>query len=313
VTTTLVVETLIEVEKNVVHILSAGFVSGMVVTAVLNPYDRALFLSVRAKRPFLARANWTTPFHGVWQTLVSRSLSTGLYFPLEELGERGAARVFGLDASSAATAAVAGNFAGACNALLLSPLAAVKYRSWGSIEAADATERRSVVAAALATHRRGGLVAFFTGFNATVARDMTFGCVFALARRQVRRALDATGLVPDGAATCGSSSSSTRSNATRGLSCFVADAAAAGAAAIVSGPLNYARNRQFAHISKDDVAMPSVRDCLAHFAGELARRPTLYAQAKYAQTRLMVGWGTLRVAAGMALSALCYDLLNKPS
>ncbi|KAJ8607124.1 hypothetical protein CTAYLR_009158 [Chrysophaeum taylorii] len=256
----------------------------MVVTAVLNPYDRALFLSVCTKRRFLSPLNWTTPFHGVGQTIVSRSLSTGLYFPLEEVG-RTVAHEAGLPDGSAACSIVAGNFAGAVNALLLSPLAAVKYRSWGDL---SNPENKSVAQAAVATYERGGLRAFFTGFSATVARDMAFGAVFAWLRRELRRQFLHT---------------DTRAGA------FAADAVAAGCAAIVSSPFNYARNRQFAKQAADHHPVPTVLQSLAYFWIQFQARPTPYARLKYAQTRLMIGWGTLRVAGGMGLGQLVYAAL----
>lgn len=271
------------------HILSAGFMSGMVVTAVLNPYDRALFLSVRAKRPFLSAANWKHPWHGVGQTLLARSLSTGLYFPLEEVG-RTAAHSAGLEDGSVACSLVAGNFAGAVNALLLSPLAAVKYRSWGEQQLPE-NGQPSVVKAAIATYRRGGVAAFFTGFQATVCRDMTFGAVFALLRREVRKALF------------------DNPNCETPTGCFIADAIAAGSAAVVSGPFNYARNRQFSHHSTDNLTVPSISDSLRWFLTHLRERRTLYLKIRYAQTRLMIGWGTLRVGLGMGLGALIYNAL----
>lgn len=269
------------------HILSAGFASGMVVTALLNPYDRALFLSVQAKRPFLKAANWTNPWNGVGQTLVSRSLSTGLYFPLEEVG-RTAAHEVGLTDGSATSSFVAGNFAGAINALLLSPLAAVKYRSWG--ESTQLEKPPSIVGAAVATYRRGGLPAFFTGFNATIARDMTFGAVFALLRREWRKLLYES------------------SECETPLGCFFADAAAAGCAAICSGPMNYARNRQFA-LHSTDLRVPTVLETLQYFLTGLRQRSTTYERLRYAQTRLMIGWGTLRVMSGMGLGAFIYQAL----
>ena len=61
----------------------AGLGAGLSVTTAFNPYDRALYLSVAHARPFVAAANWTTPYQAWTQTLASRALSAGLYFPLE--------------------------------------------------------------------------------------------------------------------------------------------------------------------------------------------------------------------------------------
>jgi len=224
----------------------------------------------------------------VGQTVVSRSLSTGLYFPLEELG-RSAATAIGLGDGTAASSVLAGNIAGAANALVVSPLAAVKYRSWG--DQLPPNGPPSVYAAAVATWRKGGVAAFFTGFHATICRDMTFGAVFTLARSKARSALygDPSCASPGG--------------------CFLADAIAAGCAAVVSGPFNYARNRQFAHHATDDLRVPTISESLHYFWTNLQERPTCYDRLRYAQTRLMIGWGTLRVAGGMGLGAFVYSVL----
>ncbi len=57
--------------------LVAGTTVGALQAVLFNPWDRALYLSVKEKRPFLHRANFTQPFQGcvlprpfcVWLTL----------------------------------------------------------------------------------------------------------------------------------------------------------------------------------------------------------------------------------------------------
>jgi hypothetical protein len=70
--------------KNEKKIL-CGLTSGLVQAFVFNPWDRALYLSVKNDIKFLSINNFKHPFSGVFQTLGSRIISNGLYFPLEEI------------------------------------------------------------------------------------------------------------------------------------------------------------------------------------------------------------------------------------
>ena len=51
----------------------SGFCSGVVNAGLFNPYDRALYLSVKHKRPFLSGSNFQRPFQGFLQTVVRLS------------------------------------------------------------------------------------------------------------------------------------------------------------------------------------------------------------------------------------------------
>ena len=59
--------------------------AGLLVSAIFNPYDRALFLSSVHARPFFDNRNWGggKSFAGLLPSLMQRSISYGLYFPLE--------------------------------------------------------------------------------------------------------------------------------------------------------------------------------------------------------------------------------------
>lgn len=64
--------------------LCGGISIGMFVALLLNPWDRALYCSVTNVRPFIDWRNFSRPFEGVGQSLFQRSISHGLYFPLEK-------------------------------------------------------------------------------------------------------------------------------------------------------------------------------------------------------------------------------------
>eukprot|EP00658_Telonema_sp_P-2_P048286 TRINITY_DN36733_c0_g1_i1.p1 TRINITY_DN36733_c0_g1~~TRINITY_DN36733_c0_g1_i1.p1 ORF type:complete len:405 (+),score=56.81 TRINITY_DN36733_c0_g1_i1:71-1216(+) len=146
--------------------LGIGVVSGCVVTCLLNPWDRALFLSVAHRRPFLNRANFERPYQGIWQTFFQRSLSSGLYFALED----NMRLVFSSNL-------LAGISAGVVCGSVLSPLALMKYQLWGHPD-----ESRSIPRQFRSNLRHGGPAVFFRGLPATCIRDMLFGAVFTSLR-----------------------------------------------------------------------------------------------------------------------------------
>ena len=82
---------------------------------------------------------------------------------------------------------------------------------------------------------------------------------------------------------------------------FGCDFAAAGAATAITGPLNYARNRQFS--AKLTEAMPSTMTAVRGLLLEAASQPTWRQGAGLFLMRTNVGWGTLRVAGGMAVTS----------
>ena len=115
---------------------------------LFNPWDRALYLSVKERRPFLHHENWRQPYQGFLQAIVVRTLSAGLYFPLEDMFLPIVSKTFGASSSSNIddsddlqiegkythnflSVFIAGNIAGALNGVILNPINAIKYHTWG--------------------------------------------------------------------------------------------------------------------------------------------------------------------------------------
>ncbi|EPR56595.1 mitochondrial carrier superfamily protein [Toxoplasma gondii GAB2-2007-GAL-DOM2] len=65
--------------------ISCGILTGAVSSTLFTPFDRALYLSVTARRPIFDRRNWLRPYQGVLNTFTSRAINTGLYYPLESI------------------------------------------------------------------------------------------------------------------------------------------------------------------------------------------------------------------------------------
>jgi hypothetical protein len=202
------VEERVVVSKPIV-LFASGFAAGIAVTGLLNPVDRALFLSVSERRAFLHPANWRQPFQGLGQSVIGRAVATGFWFPLERLALSSLQKQPWADSSPMLVAAASGQIAGVANAVLLSPLAFVKYQTWGSPPGKRSFGRTANqiyrVAFDSCTVSLGGaspyarplvprceisaLSVFFRGLPATVLRDAAFGTATRHTQRPPARAL----------------------------------------------------------------------------------------------------------------------------
>ena len=110
-------------------LLNCGIISGLAQAAVFNPWDRALYLSVMYHRPFLRSENFVNPMAGVMQTIMQRAISSGLYFPLEDIFTQSINNRVkdAQDPNHQRTVRfVAGLLAGSVNGLLMNPFSSVK-------------------------------------------------------------------------------------------------------------------------------------------------------------------------------------------
>lgn len=231
------------------------------------------------KRHFLNWKNFQNPYHGVTQTLVQRSLSTGLYFPLEDIFiHLLSSRMKDFSLTDNRVHILSGNFAGLINGLFLNPLSYIKYQCWGRNNASFFNQATQM-------YLNGGPTVFFRGTVATCFRDAIFGASYAFLRNFQ--------FYPASA-----SVSSDKS--------IFQDMAAAGIGTILSSPLNYIRNIQFhRHSAKQ---CPTMRIVILKLGFELYREKTYFKRLKMLQHRFRIGWGTLRVAVGMGLGAKLYSL-----
>lgn len=161
--------------------------------------------------------------------------------------------------------------AGSLNGALLNPLAAIKYHQWGM--GAEHTFRQAVVHA----WRLGGIAPFFKGMTATVTRDAVFGCGYEVGRQYFNRILP------------GREDDARRQ--------FASNMLAAALATGVSSPFNYVRSIQYA--TPPDQTPRRAWPQLLRLWQHAKQQPSTL---QYLGQRLRIGWGTLRVAVGMALS-----------
>ena len=157
-----------ELAQHVSGIVGCGFCAGLVTAGVLNPWDRALYLSVKDRRRFFHPANWRSPYQGLSQTIVQRAATSGLYFPLEQatselLQQRGV-----LAASPAARGWLTGCIVGTTNGVAFNWMAAIKYASWGLPE-----NKRSFRQTAQSMWCGGGIRPFVRGAQKTFPIEET--------------------------------------------------------------------------------------------------------------------------------------------
>lgn len=106
------------------YLMNCGFTSGLLQAFIFNPWDRALYLSVKLERPFLSWENFRNPMSGVFQTVLQRAISAGLYFPIEELSVEILESVTGVYNSVVLFSA--GTVAGVANGIIMNPFTRVK-------------------------------------------------------------------------------------------------------------------------------------------------------------------------------------------
>jgi len=322
------------VEANINFV--AGLVSGVVQAGLLNPWDRALYLSVVQHRPFIRCANFKDPYRGFWQSVVHRTLSGGTYFMLQaqmqtllahftstepEDGISTNANANPTTTSTNSTGSstvsseathkihmspelqhfIVGLGAGMTNGMLLNKLASVKYHAWNQREGI------SFWAAAKQMYKKGGYPVFFKGIVVTGLRDMTFGCVYEVMRVILRPHFEK--MVKQRTQLIKAKSTIEGKNATNHLFpislYFIANMISASIATVVSGPFNYARSMQYA--CKADEVTPSIMNVLKTLWQECHQQGSVWRGMSHLQQRLRVGWGTARVGVGMAIGQHVFD------
>lgn len=263
--------------------MSAGALSGLTQTFLFSPWDRALYLSMKDNVAFLDRRNWVEPFRGCTQALAHRTCTTGMWRPLLDVMLPPARRLVGPGQEPTARL-LAGNGAGVVNGLALNWISAAKYQMW--------TNEGNFWETVARMWRQGGVRPFVRGLTPTVGRDAVFGGVFMSCRHWLATVCLGD---PDGRADSGSRVGEVAVTVTAGAMATVA-----------SGPLNYARNMQYATPASEQSRTTAslIRELFAEAAVE--PRPV-----QFLTSRLRLGWGTMRVAVGMGVGFELYRFFQQ--
>ena len=277
----------------------SGTLAGIATAGLFNPVDRALYLSVINLKPFLHRANWARPFQGASNALLHRTVSGGLYFaaydllkvPVQKWALRRPLRHDDTTYDVLVTSFVTGTMAGFVNGVVLNPIAAVKYAAWGS------DTSKGLKSFAVSLWNQGGIRPFINGIVPTICRDMVFGGAYATLRFVFACKLGTmlhSGDYP---------------HVERSMVAPASQFAAAAIATTLSSPINYWRNMQFA--TKVGCQPVSLVKCMRELKSSIVDAPTTIDSVRQIGLKLRVGWGTVRVATGMAVGQQLYDYLSR--
>ena len=171
---------------------------------------------------------------------------------------------------------MAGTAAGMCNGMILNPISAVKYKTWGR------QVNRGMWNEVCSMFQQGGMRPFVNGFAPTILRDVAFGGVYTFLRLEAQY----QGLPSEYQ--------------------WTGNMVSAAIAAVVSGPFNLARNEQYA--TRSGAKAPTIAKVLLALLQEVKQLPTIYEKWHLLQSRLRIGYGTIRVAIGMAFGHHVYDV-----
>lgn len=264
--------------------VSSGLFTGVLCSGLFNPWDRALYLSVKNNTSFLSKENFKSPYQGFSQAIVQRAFTGSIYYVMQ--GEMNAYMkpyfLEQLGFSESLNQFAVGMIAGSASGALTNSISTVKYHIWGK-------ESFSFISTVMEMWSHGGSRAFLKGTMATIYRDMVFGCTYEVLRHTLRNQLPTKDLIP------------------KTYLDFIYNATAAGIATMLSGPFNYARTIQYA--TPPEVKTPTVTESLV----------TLWKQSKkcsehplrqlgFFQKQFKIGWGTARVATGMAIGQKLFDV-----
>ena len=257
----------------------AGLATGITTTGLYNPWDRAIYLSVKNQTSFLKELFSGNPYHGFSQAVVQRTFSGMLYFAFAgQIRSTLDGYPLTQNLSPEQKNFIIGTSAGVLNGFILNQLSVVKYHTWGN-------ENRRFIHSSREIITKGGVKTLFKGVGATITRDVTFGIVYEVLRFKCMR----LNLIANDEA--------------NQLFCNLTGA---GLATVVSGPFNFARNIKYS--IPPGVKPPSTFHCVYQLLFVNAfKTPN---PLSYLQARMRIGWGTARVAVGMATAQFLFDYVK---
>lgn len=270
----------LKVKQQVTVDITAGLFTGIFCSGLFNPWDRALYLSVKNNKPFLSIDNFRHPYQGFSQAIVQRAFLGSIYYIMQnELKCYLYPYLrYDLNASETFSQFCIGSSAGSISGLLTNGISAVKYHTWGQ-------ENRSFFSSAYEMWSSGGYKSFIKGTKATIGRDTIFGSIYEISRHLMQNKLI---------------------NYNESYLNFICNFIAAGLATVASGPLNYARTIQYATPPQENP--PTILKALKNVWNESKMYENhQLSRMSFFQQKFRMGWGTVRVGVGMAVGQHVFD------
>lgn len=256
-------------------IVAPAMLSGASQAILFNPIDRALYLRVIMRRNLFHIDNWAHPFQGFANAGLHRMLSAGGYLCWQEVAVRA---LGGRLQNEILERFLVGLIAGSIVGFSLNGLQFVKYRAWTEGSGSFISVTRKL-------HREAGFRIFLRGVNVSILRDAIFGLTYELLRGKRNR------------------DDPTQNYASHH---FLRDASAASVACWMSSPINYCRNIMYGVPPR---SCPLGVTPLLHnlFVESMKGGDTWVRRYNIMNSRLNLGWATLRVGIGVAVGQNLFE------
>uniref|UniRef100_A0A7S1KLY5 ADP,ATP carrier protein n=1 Tax=Percolomonas cosmopolitus TaxID=63605 RepID=A0A7S1KLY5_9EUKA len=290
-----------------------GIASGTITALLFNPWDRALYLSVISQRSFFSIENWKNPFVGSSQSMVIRTISGSMFFPLKEWFDEKIilfAQQREMKQNDMWVSFLSGNMAGAVNGVALNSINAVKYHTWST--------KKGFFGTIAYMYRKGGITPFLRGQSATVVRDTVFGGVYAIVKhagestlQDYQRFFNPDVHEPEEEERytfIDRILQAAVDEKQEALSKFAIAFFAATVGTIISAPLNYTRNLMFG--TKPGERIPTSSEILRDLWRD-SKNQNQMNKLRYISMRFRLGAATTRVGCGMAVGQRIYDTTKK--
>lgn len=255
-------------QKEELSSVGPAAISGAIQAVLFNPVDRALYLRVHHRRAFFHPENWTHPFQGFGNAALYRTISAGSYWFWQDHSRYQLSHYFpDLETHPAFKQFLVGVMAGAANAMALNQLQIIKFHTWARNSEFSST--------AIQMYKDAGMRIFFRGVTVSISRDVAFGIAYEMLRmphrtKQYGERVEFAG------------------------NCFAATVASIG-----SAPFNYCRTIVYGSPASS-CPLPSYQ-LLFLLSRETTNQHGWMNRFHYLNSRLNVGWGSVRVGVGMAV------------
>jgi hypothetical protein len=250
-----------------------GILSGIINVTIFNPFDRALNLATKNHTSIFLPEYWKpyVMYQGMHHGIIQRTISYGLWYPIVEIVKIRFDKIKYKN-NYIDTQVLASMCASGLIGLLTSPVSATKQQYWNN------DQKQEMFKFIKEMYKKGGFYAFVRGTTVTIKRDMLFGLIFGYL-------------------------SFTHNKEKK----IWIDAPFATLATVASSPFNYIRVMKYktecnVHIS----SLLILKDLIKIVKKEC--KLSLPKQIIYTfHHKFNVGWGSMRVGCGMALSRQLYE------
>lgn len=268
-----------------------GVVSGTITAFIFNPWDKALYLSVINQRALFTKQNWIHPFIGSGQSMIIRTISGSMFFPLKEYFDdkiHTISKLNNWNLNQSTISFLSGNFAGMVNGFTLNSINAIKYHTWN--------ERKSFIETLKYMYKKGGLTPFLRGKSATIIRDTIFGGTYSLIKNYLEHLFANKEL--------NTKFGLNYKNKIESINQLLIPFIAASIGTAISSPLNYTRNHMYG--TKPGDRIPTSNEILKELWRDACNQQEMN-RIRYISMRFRLGAATTRVGCGMAFGQFVYD------